>query len=171
MLPAQVDQKQTAASVGLRACQLSCSGGMDTYTVELRVESEHLSPAQVSIDLGLEPSLVRRAGEPRSGTSVFSKSLWAFSGAMPVKEWDSIEDGLHDLLGALTPKRSQLEPYFQQCPVYWWCGKFQSSFDGISTLSPGTFKALAEFAGGTQSSTTARYSRSCRCPTRRTTST
>jgi len=125
----------------------SCAilGRMDTYTVELRVESEHLSPDQVSIDLGLEPSLVRRAGERRSSTSVFSKSLWAFSGAPPVKQWNSFEDGLRHLLGALAPKRSELEPYFQQCSVYWWCGKFQSSFDGVLTLSPGTLKALAEF--------------------------
>ncbi len=127
--------------------QASCAilERMDTYTVELRVESEHLSPEQVSIDLGLEPSLVRRAGERRSSTSVFSKSLWAFSGAPPVAQWNSFEDGLHHLLGALTPRRSQLEAYFQRCSVYWWCAKFQSSFDGALTLSPGTLKALAEF--------------------------
>jgi hypothetical protein len=121
------------------------SDGMDTYTVELRVESEHLLPDQVSIDLGLEPSFVRRAGERRSGTSVFSKSVWAFGGARPAKEWNSIEDGLHHLLDVLTPKRTQLEPYFQQCSVYWWCGKFQSSFDGTLTLSPATLSALAKF--------------------------
>ena len=141
----EVGQERMFGSDGFLACQLRYSGGMDTYTVELRVESEHLSPDQVSIALGLEPSLVRRAGERRGSASTFSKSVWAFSGATLVKEWNSIEDGLHHLLGALTPKRSQLEPYFQQCSVYWWCGKFQSSFDGTLTLSPGTLKALAEF--------------------------
>jgi hypothetical protein len=38
-----------------------------------------------------------------------------------------------------------MEPYFQTCAVYWWCGSFQSQFGSTATLSPDLFKLLAAF--------------------------
>jgi Domain of unknown function (DUF4279) len=118
---------------------------MNQYTVELRIEAELLSPKQVTADLGLEPSLVRHAGDRRGGTSVFAKSLWAFSGRVALRDWPSLEDGLRGLLGELAPVRPVLQPYFQTCSVYWWCGSFQSEFGASATLSPELFKLLADF--------------------------
>jgi hypothetical protein len=122
---------------------------MNQYTVDLRIEGEALSPEQVTHDLGLRPSLVRHKGDPR-GTSVFAKSMWAFSGREPRQEWPSVEDGLRGVLKEVAPLRSIMEPYFQTCSVYWWCGSFQSEFGHTMTFSPELFRLLAVFGAPVQ---------------------
>ena len=117
---------------------------MDQYTVDLRIEGEALSPEQVSLDLGLRPSLVRHKGE-RRGTSAFAKSMWAFSGREPRQDWPSLEDGLRSLLEEVLPLRSIMEPYFQTCSVYWWCGSFQSEIGTTITFSAELLKSLGAF--------------------------
>src|ERR1700761_3655265 len=106
---------------------------MNQYTVDLRIEGESLSPEQVTLDLGLQPSLVRHRGD-RRGTSEFAKSLWAFSGREPRRDWPSLEAGLRHLLEEVAPLRSVMEPYLQSGSVYWWCGSFQSQFGSTATL-------------------------------------
>jgi hypothetical protein len=136
----------TASGAGVAATQCMT---MNEYTVDLRIEGESLSPEQVTLELGLEPSLVRHKGD-RRGTSVFAKSMWAFSGREPRRDWPSLEDGLRRLLDELAPMRSVMEPYFQTCSVYWWCGNFQSEFGSSIELSPELFKLLATFGAPVQ---------------------
>jgi hypothetical protein len=114
------------------------------YSVELRIEGESLSPQHVTLDLGLQPSLVRTQGE-RLGTRTFSKSMWAFGGRESSRDWPSLEMGLRHLLEELKPMRSIIEPYFRTCSVYWWCGSFQSEFGSTASLSPQLLEALAAF--------------------------
>lgn len=108
------------------------------------LEGESLSPEEVTLQPGLQPSLVRHRGD-RRGASEFTKSLWAFSGREPGQEWPALEEGLRTLLQEVAPLRSSMEPYFQSCSVYWWCGSFQSQFGSTATLSPDLFKLLAAF--------------------------
>jgi hypothetical protein len=122
---------------------------MNEYTVDLRIEGESLSPDQVTLELGLKPSLVRQKGD-RRGTSVFAKSMWAFSGREPRQDWPSVEEGLRHLLEELAPLRPAMEPYFQTSSVYWWCGNFQSEFGSTVALSPELFKLLATFGAPVQ---------------------
>lgn len=117
---------------------------MNQYTVDLRIEGEALSPEQVTLDLGLQPSVVRRKGD-RRGPTVLAKSMWAFSGREIRRDCPSIEEGLQRLLEEVAPLRPIMEPYFQTCSVYWWCGSFQSDFGRTMTFSAQLFELLAAF--------------------------
>jgi len=120
---------------------------MHKYTVEFRITGADLDPAEVSKDLGLVPSLVRRQGEHRSSSSTWDKGLWAFSGSGGLnfrREWDSLEEGLRHVVELLLPLRQKLDKYRGKSDVFFWCGHFQSSMDGGPSFSPGLLKSLAE---------------------------
>jgi hypothetical protein len=53
-----------------------------------------------------------------------------------VNEWESLELGLQYLLGKLLPKMELIRSYISKYDVFWWCGHFQSSFDGGPTMAP-----------------------------------
>jgi len=65
------------------------------------------------------------------------------SGAL--KYWVSLEDGLNFILDRLEPVRIQIDNYKQKYDIVWWCGHFQSSFDGGPTLSARLMQRLADF--------------------------
>lgn len=120
---------------------------MHEYTVELRISGAELVPATITQALGLEPSLVRLVGERRGEGKVWDQALWAcngFSAGTP-KSWASLEEGLTFLLDRLEPVRSEIEEYKEKYNVVWWCGHFQSSFDGGPTLSAKLMRRLAGF--------------------------
>jgi hypothetical protein len=62
-----------------------------------------------------------------------------------VREWTSLEDGLRHVLEILLPKKDIIEEYAKAYEAVWWCGHFQSSFDGGPTLSASLLKLLGEF--------------------------
>ena len=115
---------------------------MNRYTVELRITAESLSPEQITEDLGLEPSLIRHAGDQRGRSSVFTKALWAYGGE---QEWASLEEGLNSLLRPLSGKELALKRYASTAEVFWWCGHFQSTFDHDTVMSPALLGKLADF--------------------------
>jgi uncharacterized protein DUF4279 len=120
-----------------------------TYSVQLRISGKSLDPGEITRQLGLEPNQVRIAGERRSNSKVWEEHLWSFDGAAdphaPMKEWGSIEDGLVYVLGRLLPKKDLIRAYTASFDVIWWCGHFQSSFDGGPTLSVPLLHRLADF--------------------------
>lgn len=120
---------------------------MHEYTVELRISGVKLVPATITQALGLEPSLVRQVGEPRGEGKVWDEALWAYNGfsADTSKSWASLEDGLTFLLDRLEPARSEIDKYKQKYDAVWWCGHFQSSFDGGPTLPAKLMRRLADF--------------------------
>lgn len=118
---------------------------MHEYTVEFRISSAELVPASITEALGLEPSLVRQVGERRSETKVWQKALWAYNGFPPTPEWSSLEDGLTFLLDRLEPLQKQIDNYKQSYELIFWCGHFQSSFDGGPTLSAELMSRLGAF--------------------------
>lgn len=93
----------------------------------------------------LEPSgsLTRLAA---SSSSRSRRPFWAYNGQGEegfLLDWRSLEDGLTFLARRLAPLRSTVVDLSQTFDGIWWCGHFQSSFDGGPTLSP---KILAEVA-------------------------
>lgn len=120
---------------------------MHEYTVEFRISGAELVPATITQVLGLEPSLVRQVGEPRSKQKDWDQALWAYNGfsAGTPKSWASLEDGLTFVLDRLESVRSEIEKYKQKYDSVWWCGHFQSSFDGGPTLSAKLMRRLADF--------------------------
>ena len=120
---------------------------MHEYSVQLRIHGAELVPAEITTELGLEPSLVREVGERRSETTVWKEALWAYDGfpSGEARLWTSLEEGLAFVLDRLEPVRLQIDKYKQHYDLVWWCGHFQSSFDGGPTLSPGLLQRLADF--------------------------
>jgi len=120
---------------------------MHEYTVEFRISGAELVPATITQALGLEPSSVRQVGERRGAGKVWEEALWGYSGfsSAPQNSWASLEHGLTFLLDRLEPLRSEIDKYKQEYDAIWWCGHFQSSFDGGPTLSAKLMRRLADF--------------------------
>ena len=59
-------------------------------------------------------------------------------------EWLSLEEGLAFLLDKLQPVKQRLSR-LEDHQILFWCGHFQSSFDGGPTLSPFLLAALGDF--------------------------
>lgn len=120
---------------------------MHEYTVELRISGAELVPTTISETLGLEPSSLRQVGERRSEKRVWDEALWGYSGfpSGTLKTWSSLEEGLNFILDKLGPFCFQIDTYKQKYDVVWWCGHFQSSFNGGPVLSAKLLRKLADF--------------------------
>lgn len=121
---------------------------MREYTVEFRILGKDLVPSAITDDLGLEPALIRNAGEPRDSNTRWEEALWAYDGHPPSlrnKAWDSLEDGLRFVLEKLWPFKDKIHSYKSRFRLILWCGHFYSSFSGGPTLSPALMRLLGEF--------------------------
>jgi hypothetical protein len=120
---------------------------MHEYSVQFRIIGPELVPAIITQALNLEPCLVRQVGERRGEGKVWNEALWGYSGfpSSTAKLWSSLEEGLNFILDKLEPFRFQIENYKKKYDVVWWCGHFQSSFDGGPTLSATLLRRLADF--------------------------
>jgi hypothetical protein len=119
---------------------------MHEYTVELRISGSDLDPALITEEFGLRPSMVRHAGEV-IGSKRAAIAVWGYNGSQSdsVPIWQSLEEGLTFVLSKVSHIKPQLEQYRKNFEVFWWCGHFQSSFDGGPTLSASLLKELGEF--------------------------
>jgi hypothetical protein len=114
-----------------------------SYTVEIRVYGPTLDPAQVTRETGLKPSRTQLAGSPR-GTGKYEESMWAFNGGEET-EWGSLEEGLAFVLDRLSGCEELFARYKSEYDVVWWCGHFQSSFDGGPILSAHILERVGAF--------------------------
>src|SRR5215472_4942330 len=107
---------------------------MHTYSVQFRISGANLDPHEVTRRMGLEPNQIRIAGERRSDSKVWQESLWSYDGGATsvdsANEWTSLEEGLLYVLGKLSSKKELIQEYVRSHEVIWWCGHFQSGFDG-----------------------------------------
>jgi hypothetical protein len=115
------------------------------YTVEFRIWGDTLDAALVTRELGLEACQTRTAGASRFPGRI-DRGMWAYNGPSgSPQEWTSLENGLQHVLEHLWPHREKIAKYAARFEVVWWCGHFQSSFDGGPTLSADLLKKLGEF--------------------------
>jgi hypothetical protein len=73
--------------------------------------------------------------------------MWAFNGGGDSDdfEWEALEDGLAFVLDRLGPAEKLFSVYSRDYRVVWWCGHFQSAFDGGPTLSAQMLRRLGPF--------------------------
>lgn len=120
-----------------------------TYTVELRIEGRDVVPSAISAQLHRQPTYAREAGELRGKTKKFEYGLWSYAGegvgTNSERKWTSLEEGLLHVMEQLLPVHARIRSYADKFDVYWWCGHFQSSFDGGPTFSPNLLEQLAKF--------------------------
>jgi Domain of unknown function (DUF4279) len=114
------------------------------YTVEFRIFSATLDPAEITRELALQPCQIRIEGALGPGGRA-EDGMWAFDGAGGSINWESLEDGLNFVLDKLWPLREIIAKYKSSGKLIWWCGNFQSSFDGGPTLSVDLLARLGEF--------------------------
>ena len=117
-----------------------------TYLVELRFFGDTLNPAEVSSILGLQPSIYSSHEEPLLGRK--RQPFWGYNGSEHADfqaEWLSLEDGLAFVARTLAPVRSEIVQLSKRFDGLWWCGHFQSSFDGGPTLSPDILADISSF--------------------------
>jgi hypothetical protein len=117
-----------------------------TYKVELRVYGRDVIPDRITERTHLTPCTVRAAGS-RTGPKTHQDAVWGFNGGAPDEflEWSSLEDGLSFVLNAVGRAREDVRSCVGGASIIWWCGHFQSSFDGGPTLSPEILQRLSEF--------------------------
>jgi len=112
--------------------------GAHVYTVELRFSGDQLEPSEISARLNLQPSGAFSQSQNQSSTRK-RRPYWAYNGQGGVRfqpEWASLEDGLEFLLKSLGSRKAEIIALARQFDGLWWCGHFQTSFDGGPTLSP-----------------------------------
>jgi hypothetical protein len=120
---------------------------MHHYSVQLRITGETLKPDEISALLNLQPNHIRIRGQKGGRNRIWSESLWSYDGdeGETQKEWPSLEEGLMCLLGKLWSKKELITSLSSTFEAVWWCGHFQTSFDGGPTFSTDLLSKLAEF--------------------------
>ncbi len=109
------------------------------YTVEFTILGPQLQPDLITQELGLQPCQIRTRVQRFPGRN--EESLWAYNGTDSSSlEWETLEEGLDFVLTRLWPHLPVIERY-----RIWWCGHFQSSFDGGPQLSANILRRLADF--------------------------
>lgn len=118
-----------------------------SYTVELRFTGDSLDSAELTRRLNLQPHNALSASDAAlSGRR--RRPFWAYKGHAEdgfQPEWQSLEAGLSFLLRHLTPHRIAIIETSRSFEGLWWCGHFQTSFDGGPTLSAEVLAVLASF--------------------------
>jgi|JI10StandDraft_1071094.scaffolds.fasta_scaffold711617_2 hypothetical protein len=109
-----------------------------TYTIQLRFSGDRLEPSEISARLNLIPS---HASHQLQNPLITRKQrpYWAYNGQGELgfePEWVCLEDGLEFLLKILNSRKAEIISLALEFEGAWWCGHFQSSFDGGPTMSP-----------------------------------
>lgn len=116
------------------------------YTVELRFFGDGLNPAEITRRVRLSPT--RSSGDLVGPNGRKLRPFWAYSGESEAgfqPNWPSLEQGLDFLLGQLAPFRESLIELSEDHQGIFWCGHFQSSFDGGPMLSPRVMANIASY--------------------------
>jgi Domain of unknown function (DUF4279) len=106
-----------------------------------------MDPDVITRETWLQPSQTRRVGQRLGDRRTYSESMWAFNGANDDhgRHWESIEEGLTFVLDRLAGSEHLIAKYTKEYRTIWWCGHFQSSFDGGPVLSARLLERLGAF--------------------------
>lgn len=118
-----------------------------TYTVGLRFYGNELEPSEISARLNLQPSGLLSKTQSQLATRK-RRPYWAYNGQGEAgfqSEWTSLEDGLKFLLKSLSSRKVDIIALARQYDAIWWCGHFQTSFDGGPTLSSTLLTEIGSF--------------------------
>ncbi|MEZ0191579.1 DUF4279 domain-containing protein [Ralstonia solanacearum] len=117
------------------------------YTVELRFTGAQLEPLEITNRLNLQPSNAFSLSINQQLTRK-RRPYWAYNGRGEIgfqSEWTCLEEGLEFLLRSLNSRKAEIIALARQFDGLWWCGHFQSSFDGGPTLSPKLLTELGSY--------------------------
>jgi Domain of unknown function (DUF4279) len=122
---------------------------MHKYTVQLRIYSDSLDPADITRALGVQPFLIQKKGDISVRGEAWNESVWAYAGPLDsqnkVREWDDIEEGVLHVTSTIANRSKMLKKIAKLHKAIWWCGHFQSSFDGGPLFSVEFLKLLSSY--------------------------
>lgn len=109
-----------------------------TYTVQLWFSGDQLEPSEISVRLNLMPS---NASNQLQNSLITKKRrpYWAYNGRGEIgfqPEWTCLADGLEFLFKILDSRKGEIIALAREFDGLWWCGHFQTSFDGGPIISP-----------------------------------
>jgi Domain of unknown function (DUF4279) len=118
-----------------------------SYMVGIRFSGEKLEPLDISKRLNLQPS---HLFQPQKNSHFLKKrqAFWGYNGQGEIgfqNEWTSLEEGLQFLLNVLKSRKTEIISIAHQFEGCWWCGHFQTSFDGGPTLSPKLLNEISSY--------------------------
>ena len=105
--------------------------GGHRYTIELRYFGDSLDMERISREMMLEPSTSLLPSITATGRR--RGAVWGYDGYDGegfFEGWSSLEEGLAFLFGRLDAKIGTIRELSKDYESIWWCGHFQSSFDG-----------------------------------------
>jgi len=118
-----------------------------TYTVELRFTGDQLDPSEISSQLNLQSNNSLNQSQIQASKRK-RQPYWGYDGEGEMgyqTEWSSLENGLTFLLNCLNSRKTEIIALARQFDGFWWCGHFQTSFDGGPTLSPGLLTEIGSY--------------------------
>ncbi len=121
---------------------------MHKYTVELRFSSKVVDLNKISSFLNIEPREIFYIKKRNKLDSSKPTQIWAYSGTDEIDyrfEWDSLQEGLEFLFKKLQSKKAKIVELSNEFNGIWWCGHFQSSFDGGPRLTADFLAELASY--------------------------
>ncbi len=118
-----------------------------SYTVQLRLWKNMGSSSEISEQLGVKPSYSTSCGGVKK-IGAAEREEWIYDGSERDgyrEEWNSLDDALIFILSSVENFRDRLSQVLDEAEGIWWCGHFQSSFDGGPQLLPLTLRRLGEY--------------------------
>lgn len=118
-----------------------------SYTAALRFSGPPEKIHGLSENLGLPGvALPQRVVNTASSMPV-SILTWNYSisSSSPNGDWDSLEEALEVLLSECRSARHRIIAAASTLKGVWWCGHFQSSFDGGPRLTADLLEVLSSF--------------------------
>jgi hypothetical protein len=105
------------------------------------------SSSEISEQLGVKPSYSTSCGGVKK-IGAAEREEWIYDGSERDgyrEEWNSLDDALIFILSSVENFRDRLSQVLDEAEGIWWCGHFQSSFDGGPQLLPLTLRRLGEY--------------------------
>jgi Domain of unknown function (DUF4279) len=117
------------------------------YSVELRFTGEELVPSEITTRLGLHPTnfFIHGMNYPNARGRMPFWGYDAQGDREHYRGWGSLEEGFEFVCRELRSKKAEIIKLSQEFKGLWWCGHFQSSFDGGPTFTPSFLLEIASY--------------------------
>ena len=118
-----------------------------TYTASLRFYGLPHIVQGLSEELGLPGHVLPYRGGRHAPATPAPMLTWDYSiqPSAPNLNWESLQEPLEALLNVILPVRDRILLIAQTLERIWWCGHFQSSFDGGPQLTANLLERLSSF--------------------------
>lgn len=113
-----------------------------TYSAAFRIYGP-ISPDTITAKLGVTPTQVQRAGEPRPIRGHWSENMWGLDSA--IQRRDCLDKHIMDLCRRLHASKRKIRSLVPRCKIVFWCACFTSTPETTVELTAATMAAMASY--------------------------